>query len=308
MMAGISDKAVKTNYSENKFKFNAGSELQNKEFSDGSGLEWYDAMHRMYDPQLGRFFQLDPIAPFLEDWSPYVFCFDNPVSFTDESGLAADSASSKPAHHHHKPKVQTLPTVTVVGYKKDCKTCGKSPSVNLGPPPPVKPPGIVIDNVNSGTKNLKQEAEDKYEMVKSAFETGSTATDWLEKLSSIGGNERAANIFGKVGAGLTIVNVGFDLHDKDYLNAGVDALSLIPRANPYVFTYQTAKALLNSTFVLSGAALDAQETMEEYLIRGHNANVEGNEEKAKEYFQEAAHYEKIRNSLIGDLRAKTKHE
>lgn len=87
-MAGISDKAIKTNYADNKYRFNKGSELQNKEFSDGTGLEWYDSEARIYDDQLGRFLQVDPepTKDGQESLTPYQFGSNEPIRYNDPSG------------------------------------------------------------------------------------------------------------------------------------------------------------------------------------------------------------------------------
>jgi RHS repeat-associated protein len=84
-MTGISDKALKGNYVENKYRFNS-KELQHNEFSDGSGLELYDYGARMYDPQIGRWQKTDGKAELYFNITPYAYAANQPTNAIDPDG------------------------------------------------------------------------------------------------------------------------------------------------------------------------------------------------------------------------------
>jgi len=57
-----------------------------KEFDTMHGLNQYDFHARQYDPAIGRFTTPDPLAEKYYSWSPYVYCYNNPLKFVDPDG------------------------------------------------------------------------------------------------------------------------------------------------------------------------------------------------------------------------------
>jgi RHS repeat-associated protein len=134
-MAGISSKAA--GGLQNRYKFNDGTELESGEFSDGSGLDLYATDYRSYDPQIGRFHQLDPLADEDNDWSPFVFAYNNPILINDPLGLQGDST-------------QPAPTPLPAGFAPNPVTNPNAPKGSEANPIPT---GVDVV-VSSTTKNV----------------------------------------------------------------------------------------------------------------------------------------------------------
>lgn len=61
-----------------------------KEFDMSLNMNMYDLGARMMDPALGRFMNIDPMADFVNDQSPYVVANNNPIAFIDLYGLGGE--------------------------------------------------------------------------------------------------------------------------------------------------------------------------------------------------------------------------
>jgi RHS repeat-associated protein len=83
-MKGISDKAPKA--LPNEYKYNGIEETTDL------GLNEYDAFYRNLDPQIGRWWQIDPMSDQgYENISPYASEYDNPIKYSDPLGNEGNS-------------------------------------------------------------------------------------------------------------------------------------------------------------------------------------------------------------------------
>lgn len=66
-----------------------------KELQDELNLGWLDYQARQYDPAIARWMAPDPLSGLSRRWSPYAYCYDNPLLFVDPDGMFGDYYDQK---------------------------------------------------------------------------------------------------------------------------------------------------------------------------------------------------------------------
>jgi RHS repeat-associated protein len=106
----------------NKYLYNG------KEIQDDFSLYWYDYGARFYDPQLGRWHSVDPLAEDIPSWTPYHYCHNNPIVLIDPDGRSADWYQSESGALLWKD--ENKQQITVNG--EQFKNVGRSASIGTG--------------------------------------------------------------------------------------------------------------------------------------------------------------------------------
>ena len=220
---------------EYKYQYN-GKELQ-----DELGLNLYDYDNRVYDPAIGRFLQIDPLAERGSRWSPYNYCFDNPMYFRDPDGMWPTLPSWNDVKRTYNQAKSTVSSTynqvksTITNTYNETKTT-VSKTYNEAKKTVVETTNIAVastkEAINKGQKFVKDNKEQLIGVANNIQKNGDTMTTTGLAAAAVGavatapvGGEGAAPGLAVAGAGeiVSLIGAGLEIAANalsgDYSNA-----------------------------------------------------------------------------------------
>ncbi|GHV45751.1 hypothetical protein FACS1894180_8510 [Bacteroidia bacterium] len=141
-----------------------------KELDQMNGLNLYDYSARHYDPVIGSFTTVDPLAEKTYAWSPYAYCYGNPINRIDPDGRIAPLViplviygvealiASYVAYASYKDYQNKRNTPIMDDYVVEPVTAtAQSPATTTTKP--AEPPSQQTDNATATTREQKKEQE-----------------------------------------------------------------------------------------------------------------------------------------------------
>lgn len=191
----ISNPYIKTRHitsttSTNRLLYN-GKELQDKV----AGLRWYDYGARMYDPQLGRWWVMDPLSEKYYSYSSYCYVGNNPIIRIDPDGRYWDTKQDEDIARKHQMQLEARQQYLA---KQEAKYNNQ------------------IEAIKNNTKLTDTEKQAKIDKLNSKLsdiqDMKSDVQNALTELSVMGNDTKTAFAFNNLGSD---AKMGYISHDKN---------------------------------------------------------------------------------------------